>query len=371
MRHLFTVNPADTAAVISAVKDALDGGPALCVTVAPLEVGAVPDDCPLVVQTSGSTAAPKNVMLSAEALRASAAATRDALGAGRWVLALPLTYIAGLMVVVRSVESGSEPAVYVPSEFSAESFVEFAAILEAGTWFTSLVPAQLARLVELAERDATAAQALARFSAILVGGQAIPEGLVARATAVGAKVVRTYGSAETAGGVVYDGVPIGDTMLRTGSDGVLQVSSSSLASGYLEDPDRTADSFTSDPDGQRWFHTSDRATIVDGKLTILGRVDEVIVTGGVKVSLADIDRVLAHFGGVALATWFNDDEWGQVPAVVTDSTLDLETVRTHIEKELGKAARPYRLITVDEIPYLSSGKPDRQALHAIAESNKP
>ncbi|CAB4598896.1 unannotated protein [freshwater metagenome] len=243
--------------------------------------------------------------------------------------------------------------------------------LPDGTWFTSLVPAQLARLVDLSERDTSAARALTRFSAILVGGQAIPEGLVARAEAVGARMVRTYGSAETAGGVVYDGVPIGDTILRTDSDGVLLISSSSLADGYLGDPERTAREFTADSSGQRWFRTSDRATIENGKLTVLGRVDDIIVTGGVKVSLADIDRVLEKFDGSSFATWFTDEEWGQVPAVVADSPIDVENLRALVERELGKAARPYRVVTVDVIPTLPSGKPDRQALHEIAERNKP
>jgi O-succinylbenzoic acid--CoA ligase len=371
MHRLVTVDPTDTSVVIRAVKFALAGGDALCVSSETSGVTQVPDDCAVVVLTSGSTAAPKRVMLSAAALRASAAATQEALGDGRWVLALPLTYIAGLMVVARSLVSGLEPAVFEDDDFSAETFCEFTHNLPDATWFTSLVPAQLARLVDLAERDDTAARALSRFAAILVGGQAIPAQLVERATRLGARVVRTYGAAETAGGVVYDGHSIGDTALRTDSDGVLHVSSASLASGYLDDPDRTARSFTVDSNGKRWFRTSDRAHFEDGQLVIEGRIDDIIVTGGVKVSLADIDRVLEQFPGNARATWFTDDEWGQVPAIVADSALNLDDVRALVENELGKAARPYRLITVDHLPVLSSGKSDRKALHEIAEGNKP
>ncbi len=371
MRSLVTVNPANTEDVVDAVTLALAGTAAVCVTTGEVDVSEVPDECALVVLTSGSTAAPKRVALSGEALRASALATTDAIGKGNWVLALPLTYIAGIMVVVRSVVDQTHLVDLRAEPFDAQAFTNEVADLPDGTWFTSLVPAQLARLVDLAERATGAARALTRFSAILVGGQAIPEGLVARAEAVGARMVRTYGSAETAGGVVYDGAPIGDTALRTDADGVLHISSSSLANGYIGDPERTAREFTTDANGQRWFHTSDRATIENGKLTVLGRVDDIIVTGGVKVSLADIDRVLEKFGGTALATWFADDEWGQVPAVVADFDLDLDAVRAHVERELGKSARPYRVVTVDAIPTLPSGKPDRQALHEIAERNKP
>ena len=371
MRSLVTVDPANSEDVVDAVTAALAGKAVVCVTAGEVDVSEVPDECALVVLTSGSTAAPKRVALSGDALRASARATADAIGTGNWVLALPLTYIAGIMVVVRSMADQTQLVDLRSEPFDAQAFADEVADLPDGTWFTSLVPAQLARLVDLAERDTGAARALTRFSAILVGGQAIPEGLVARAEAVGARMVRTYGSAETAGGVVYDGVPIGDTILRTDSDGVLLISSSSLADGYLGDPERTAREFTTDSSGQRWFRTSDRATIENGKLTVLGRVDDIIVTGGVKVSLADIDRVLEKFDGSSFATWFTDEEWGQVPAVVADSPIDVENLRALVERELGKAARPYRVVTVDVIPTLPSGKPDRQALHEIAERNKP
>ena len=371
MRPLRTVDPALTADVVDAVRAALAGGPAVCVTADALDFSEVPDECAVVVMTSGSTAAPKRVMLSSSALVASASAARDVLGSGRWVLALPLTYIAGLMVVVRSVVDHTQLVDLRAEPFDARVFSREVADLPDGTWFTSLVPAQLARLVDAAERDATAARALNRFSAILVGGQAIPEGLVTRAEALGARIVRTYGSAETAAGVVYDGVPIGDTALHTDADGVLHISSSSLADGYLGDTDRTARDFTTEPSGQRWYRTSDRASIVNGVLTILGRVDDIIVTGGVKVSLADLDRVLETFGGTAVATWFADNEWGQVPAVIADFDLDLDAVRARVERELGKPARPYRVVSVDAIPTLSSGKVDRAVLHLIAERNKP
>jgi len=371
MRPLRTVDPALAADVDAAVRASLAGGPAVCVTADALDFSEVPDECAVVVLTSGSTAAPKPVALSPDALRASAQATADAIGAGSWVLTLPLNYIAGMMVAVRSIVDQTQLVDLRTEPFDAQTFANAVAQLPDGTWLTSLVPTQLARLVDLAERDDTAARALSRFSAILVGGQAIPAQLVERATQLGACVVRTYGAAETAGGVVYDGLPIGDTSIRTDSDGVLQVSGSSLASGYLDDSERTAALFFTDPDGQRWFQTSDRAEITDGKLTILGRVDDIIVTGGVKVSLADIDRVLEQFGGNALATWFADNEWGQVPAVIADFDLDLDAVRARVERELGKPARPYRVVSVDAIPTLSSGKVDRTALHLIAERNKP
>lgn len=317
----------------------------------------------IVVETSGSTAKPKRVQLSAGALKASASATVGAIGSGNWVLALPLTYIAGIMVVVRSLVDDTGLVDLRAEPFDASQFADAVAELPEGTWFTSLVPAQLARLVDLGE---SARAAFSRLDAILVGGQAIPAGLVDRATALGARVIRTYGSAETAGGVVYDGRPIGDTQLRISADGVLEISSASLFSGYDGDPARTAETLV---DG--WFRTSDLAHLDNGVLVVDGRVDDIIVTGGVKVSVADIERVLAEAGIDAVASWYADEEWGQVPAIISTTKLDLDAVRSLIEAKLGKAARPYRAVNVDVIPTLTSGKADRVAVHEIVSREQP
>ncbi|BDZ54400.1 hypothetical protein GCM10025870_14730 [Agromyces marinus] len=178
----------------------------------------VPDDIALVVETSGSTAAPKRVALSAAALRASAAATSRWFGGahGQWLLALPGTYIAGVQVLVRSLVAGTEPAVMPDHGFTPEGFVEAARTLDPDRpWFTSLVPVQLARLVEAADTDRRVRAALGSFEAILLGGQAAPPGLVERAAALGARVHRTYGSSETAGGCVYDGTPCPGSTCRS------------------------------------------------------------------------------------------------------------------------------------------------------------
>lgn len=323
----------------------------------------------LVVETSGSTARPKRVSLSADALRASIAATGTALGKGGWVLALPLTYIAGIMVVLRALESGT-PLVDARREpFDARVFSTLVRALPEGTWFTSLVPAQLVRLIDFAEGDTAARDALRRFERILVGGQAIPAGLIDRATALGVRVTKTYGSAETAGGVVYDGHPIGDTIVRFDDDGRIAISTSSLATEYEDDPTLTAGSFH-EVDGRRWWTTNDLGTIDNGVVTVTGRSDDIIVTGGVKVSLGDIDRVLDAAGIDAVVTWYADDTWGQVPALVSTTALDRDAVRDLIERELSKEARPYRFVTVAEIPRLSSGKVDRRAVRELAANGE-
>ncbi|MBJ7434151.1 MAG: AMP-binding protein, partial [Microbacteriaceae bacterium] len=280
------------------------------------------------------------------------------------VLALPLSYIAGIMVVVRSLVAET-PLVDARREpFDARKFTTLAASLADGTWFTALVPAQLVRLVDLAEGDTAARDAIRRFNRILVGGQAIPSGLIDRATALGSRVTKTYGSAETAGGVVYDGRPIGDTRVRIAEDGRVIIATSSLADGYVGDDELTATSFRVE-DGTPWWHTTDVGELTEGELTILGRMDDVIITGGIKVSLGDIDRVLESAGIDAVASWFADEKWGQVPALVSTADIDREVVRDLIEQEMSKAARPYRFVTVSELPRLSSGKIDRRALQKL------
>ena len=323
----------------------------------------------ITVETSGSTARPKHVRLSGSALVASARATADEIGEGGWALALPLTYIAGIMVVIRSLVAET-PLVDARHEpFDAREFAQFASRLADGTWFTALVPAQLVRLVDLAEGDTDARDALRRFSRILVGGQAIPSGLIDRATALGIRVTKTYGSAETAGGVVYDGRPIGDTRVRIAEDGRVIIATSSLADEYRGDTELTATSFRVE-DGTRWWHTTDVGELTDGELAILGRMDDIIITGGIKVSLGDIDRVLESAGLDTVASWFADEKWGQVPALVSTSDLDREVVRDLIERELSKAARPYRFVTVPTLPRLPSGKIDRRALQELVSKDE-
>ena len=323
----------------------------------------------ITVTTSGSTSRPKRVRLSADALVASARATDDVLGTGGWILALPLTYIAGIMVVARSLVAGS-PLVDARSEpFNAATFASGVAALPTGTWFTSLVPTQLVRLVDLAERDTDARDALHGLDRILIGGQAIPAGLVARATELGIRVTATYGSAETAGGVVYDGRPIGDTVVRIGSDDRIEISSSSLADGYDGDDELTGSTFVND-EGRRWWRTTDLGSLTDGVLSVHGRVDDIIIAGGIKVSLADIERVLAAEGIDAAVSWDEVDGWGQVPAIVSTTELDPVVIRALVETTLSKEARPSRFVTVDEIPRLASGKIDRLAVRALVERSQ-
>ncbi|PPF54339.1 o-succinylbenzoate--CoA ligase [Clavibacter michiganensis] len=335
----------------------------------------------LVVETSGTTRRPKRVALSSDALLASAAASQTALGApGQWILALPTHYIAGLQVLVRSIVAGTAPAVLAPARFDPRAFADLAASLDARVArYTSLVPTQLHRLVEAAEggpggEAARVRDAVRRIDAILVGGQATPPHLADRATALGWRVVRTYGSSETAGGCVYDGVPVATAEVAV-VDGQVELAGPMLAEGYLGDPGATDAAF-GEHDGRRWYRTGDGGELVDGVLRITGRLDDVVISGGEKLRLAAVEEAVRSLAGVeprlgeAVAVPGEHAGWGQRPVVFVPGAVDpalAERVRADLAARLGRVAGSTLVRGVDPLPTLPSGKPDRRALRVLAD----
>ncbi|KQX05336.1 MULTISPECIES: AMP-binding protein [unclassified Leifsonia] len=376
-------------AVLSALRAALDGSGPAVFPVAAADAGfaaadlrngpVVPHGIALVVQTSGSTGRPKRVALGADALLASAAASAAAIGgSGQWLLALPAHYIAGANVLVRSIAAGTAPVVLEAEHFDAVGFSEAASRLTAPLRFTSLVPTQLARIVEAAGRDAAVLAAARSFTRILLGGQASPPALLERAAELGLAVTRTYGSSETSGGCVYDGVPIGSTRVAV-RDGLVELAGPTLAMGYLGDDDRTAAAFV-ERDGCRWYRTGDLGELVAGaggtqRLRILGRADNVIISGGVKVSLDAVERAVRMLPGLenAVVVGVPHPRWGEVPAIAvappagrpTPTHPTLDDIRAAVGSALGVAARPAVLVELEALPQLSSGKPDRRAIAAL------
>jgi O-succinylbenzoic acid--CoA ligase len=357
-------SPGAVDGLVAALRSALAGGPAV-LPVGPGGSGAdgdPGDGAAVVIATSGSTGAAKHVVLSARALRASANATAERLGGpARWLLALPAHHVAGVQVVVRSLLAGATPVVQdLRAGFRPDAFA--AATRELGTdrRCTSLVPTQLGRLLDA---GGAALDALRGFSAVLVGGAALAPHLHERALAAGVEVVTTYGMSETAGGCVYDGVPLGGVGVELEEDGRIRIGGPTLADGYLGDPGLTAAAFA---DG--WYRTGDLGRWRAGRLDVLGRADDVIVTGGEKVAPATVEKVLAAQEGVVAACVVGvpDPEWGQVvaAAVVPDGPLDAaltERLRSAVRAALGRAAVPRILRAVPRIPLRGIGKPDRVA----------
>ncbi len=311
------------------------------------------DPDPLLIETSGSTGRPKGVVLSRDAVVASAEASAARLQAsGRWLLALPSSYVAGVQVVVRSLLAGHEPVVVDGLDVAR-------AAAGAGTpAFLSLVPTQLHRLLEQPDQLA----ALTGLHTVLVGGGGLDAGLRRRAEGAGVRVVVTYGSSETAGGCVYDGRPLDGVAVRVDDDGRVRIGGPTLFSRYDGDPELTAECLV---DG--WFLTSDTGRLDEaGRLRITGRVDDVVISGGVKVPAPAVAERLREHAQVEDAEVLGvpDDEWGQrVVAVVVGTAPDPE-LRDWVGLVHPRSWAPSRFVRVEELPRLRNGKVDQQAIRA-------
>ena len=319
---------------------------------------AADDPEPWVVETSGSTGTPKQVLLPRAAVLASVSASARRLGAsGRWLLALPAPYVAGLQVVCRSLVAGHEPVLLDDHD----GFTAATAALGADDRFVSLVPTQLHRLLD------TDADALRTFHTVLLGGGPIDPALRARAEDAGVHVVSTYGSAETAGGCVYDGYPLDGVAVVIGDDGRIRIGGPTLFAGYDGDPALSAEALV---DG--WFLTSDAGRLdEDGRLQVLGRLDDVVVTGGVNVPAPAVAARLREHPEVEAVEVLGvpDIEWGnRVVAFVVVSTdeMALDEARGWVAERHPRSWAPRQLVVLEEIPLLANGKPDRLALRDLA-----
>lgn len=316
------------------------------------------DDEPLVVETSGSTGRPKRVVLPRASVRASVEASARRLGGrGRWLLALPPSYVAGAQVVCRSVLAGAPPVVLDDHASLAD-----AVAADGDVEFVSLVPTQLMRM--LADPADTAA--LRSLHTVLLGGGPIDPALRARAAEAGVAVVATYGSAETAGGCVYDGVPLDGVALATARDGRLSVAGPTLFTGYDGDAELTARTLV---DG--WFRTEDAARFDDdGRLQVLGRLDDVVVTGGVNVPAPAVARRLRAHPGVREVEVLGvpDEEWGNRLVAFVVGEVSLEGARSWVAAEHPRSWAPRQLVALEAVPLLANGKTDRVALRQLASS---
>lgn len=305
------------------------------------------DPAPLRITTSGSTGVPKRVLLSRSAVLASVAASARRLGgSGRWSLVLPSSYVAGVQVIVRSLVAGRAPVLDGWGDAT----------------FTSLVPTQLRRMLESREDVA----ALRDLQAVLLGGGPIAPALRAEAEAAGITIVATYGASETAGGCVYDGVPLDGVGLALATDGRIRLGGPTIFSGYQDDPELTAQTLV---DG--WYLTSDAGRLdEDGLLQVLGRLDDMVISGGVNVPTPAVAALLRDRAEVreVEVLGVDDPEWGQrvVAFLVVDGPVCLEGVRDAVAQVHPRAWAPRQLVLLDALPLLDNGKVDRVALRRRA-----
>lgn len=338
------------------------------------------------LKTSGSTGTPKVVVLSAAALRAAATASDTVLGGpGAWFVALPLHLVSGLQQLARCVGAGVRPGFY-SGRFTAAEFVRQVDVWfaqratgadagEASRKYVSLVPAQLHDLFEYGGEEPAALRVLRGFDAVLVGGQAVSLELRQQAYSFGVPLRLSYGATETCGGCVYDGVPLPGVRARI-REGCVQLAGAQLASGYLCGDDvggvlRLADSWREDvgqasffvEDGVRWYRTGDLGSMLGGMLRLRGRADRVFISGGVNVSLDELERVLCGLcpGVEFAAVAFCDERWGQRAHVAYACVGDApvwEGVFADVREVLGVAAVPVSVTRFARLPRLAGGKLD-------------
>jgi o-succinylbenzoate---CoA ligase len=370
-------------ALLPRLAEALGGGAPVLPYAAASPVPEVPahgpDDLPeglaVVVGTSGSTGTPKRAMLTAAALRASARATHERLGGpGQWLLPLPAHHVAGLQVLLRSVDAGTVPVVLdLAGGFTPEAFCAAVTRLEpAQRHYTSLVPTQVLRVLD----HPGGSRALRSLDAVLVGGAGLPPTLRSRATEAGVTLVATYGMSETAGGCVYDGRPLDGTHVAVADDGRVSLGGDTLAHGYLGEPRLTAQSFSTDADGIRWFRTDDVGhRDDDGRLHVDGRLDDVVNTGGLKVAPRVVeDAITGHLPEVAEAVVVGTPhaEWGQAVSALlvlrpgsAGPPPTVADLRSRLRGILPGHALPHRVVVADAVPLRGPGKPDRRAVAAL------
>jgi len=379
--------PAGAAALLPPLADALAGvGDALALAPAGTDeyaerirsaVGFANDSTPtvvdpdiaLVLSTSGSLGHPKGVLLPAAALLASAHATHAFLdGPGSWLLAVPVTSVAGVQVLVRSLVAQTEPVTmssigggggFDPAEFADKAW----ALDPSLPAYCSLVPTQIARILE----HPAATSALQGFDAVLIGGARLPESLAVKLDDAYVQWYSTYGMTETSGGIFYNGTALDGAHVRLidvdeSGAGRIVLDGPMIARGYLNDRQASALAFI---DGAHL--TSDLGRIVDGRLEVIGRLDDVVQVGGINVALAAIEEILQRHCKEAAVLAEPDDTWGSaITAYVCEPQLPADEYLAEVEAILGRAARPRSVVEVPSIPHSPNGKPDRDALRRAA-----
>jgi len=328
----------------------------------------------LLIATSGSSGRPKAVVITGAALAASAAASVEItpLRAGDvWLACLPLFHIGGFSIVARCALAGAQALLH--QGFDAERVHR--ALVEARVSHVSLTPTMLAQLLAL---DKPAPHTLRH---VLVGGAALPTELAHRAAAAGWPVQPTYGMSETCAQIATLprlpsdwrtgrlGQPLAGAEIARDDEGRLKVRGPMLMHGYANPDFAPGDGLCGG-----WFVTNDLAEISPaGDLTILGRADETIVSGGKKIHPAAIEFLLAQCPGVDLVVVAGrpDPVWGEIVTAVFAGSASEGEVLAWCRDHVASAFRPRAAVRLKTPPLLANGKPDRLKLREFARRREP
>ena len=345
-RGIHRVSPACTIPELAReITSALVGtGPSLAFGEVRSEMA--PANISLIIGTSGTTGLSKEVSFTAPALLASARASNLFLNAKpgqQWSLFLPLTHIAAVNVIIRSMELGTLPVDLREHEGEYPKVD-----------FTSIVPTQLFRALN---GDDRLLRHLQGTQAILVGGAALSPALRAQAENCGINVIETYGMTETSGGCIYNGQAIDGVEFSLNDKGLVQIRGSVMSESYLNAPELFIKN-----DG--WFVTNDLGEILDGKLRILGRADDVIISGGENISLTAIEATLSiRYPEIEFAAFaVNDIQWGHALHLAIVGEVNENEISQFLEAALGPASKPKGIHFMDSLPLLGIGKVDRVTL---------
>ena len=346
------------------------------------------DQIALVCSTSGSTGTPRGTLLSRQALAASARGFAGRFGGdARWVLAMPLHRIAGLMILVRSYFYENpivvDPSVGGAMPFNAATFWATtqsalrSSKIDGRPLMVSLVPTQIARLIDSGKVGIEALQA---YDLVLSGAAATPQPLLTKLRELGIKVSVSYGMSETCGGCVFDGMPLEGVQVSIASQedaepGRISIAGPVIASGYRLRPDLDGVSFIDDR-----FITHDVGALdAAGLIHVLGRLDDIVTVGGVNVALSAVEAAIRHHPSISdvAVVDVSDQLWGSLPVayIVLQATDRISTtqqseltkaIQEVVASRIGRAATPRTIAYVDHLPMLDSGKVDRLKLRLQA-----
>ncbi|MEN8233373.1 MAG: AMP-binding protein [Actinomycetota bacterium] len=317
-----------------------------------------------VVATSGSGGHSRVVILTEGNVLAAVAASQKRIGndeSDRWLLCLPLHHIAGLSVIWRSFAAGG--SVLIHDRFDGDRAA--AALKNGDATIASLVPTMLHRILRADPGPYRGVKA------VLLGGAPAGTDLVGRALDAGLPILQTYGMTEACSQVATvapgeaneargtAGRPL-DGVVVTIDGGEILVDGPAVSPGYLGEPPREGPFRTGDLG--RFDH--------DGRLIVEGRIGGVIVTGGENVHPSTVEAALEGHPavGAAVVLGVEDEEWGEIVTAVIEAPTDaVASIAAHAERHLARHAMPKRWVTVDTVPLLANGKPDRPAVRELLD----